>query len=231
MTSSVSSKSDLPDELPDSNLQTSDPSPATSPEATLSPFDEAADRCADSTSDNFKISPLIQLTLTSLYIALVIPLPFLAEATQAPVQPWLLWVGLVIGGIALYSGLSERVQVDDTGIGVTYPQWVRVLGRKGWYLRWDEITALKPRSTGQGGIVYYFLNQAQDRAYLLPMRVVGFAKLVGYVQAKTNIDTRDVKPLSQPWMYLILLGCTALLLLVDIWTITQAQIGSFPADV
>ena len=176
-------------------------------------------------SDSFKISPLIQLTLTSLYIALVIPLPFLAAVTAAPVSPTLLWVAFVVGGIALYSGLSERVLVDSEGIAVTYPQWVQALGRKGWCLQWADITALKPRSTGQGGIVYYFLNQAQDKAYLLPMRVVGFAKLVRYVQAKTNIDTRDVRPLAQPWMYVILLGLTALLLLVDIWAIAQAQTG------
>ncbi len=179
-------------------------------------------------SDSFKISPLIQLTLTSLYIALVIPLPFLASATDAPVPPAFLWAALPVGGLALYSGLSERVLVDAEGIAVTYPGWIRALGRKGWSLRWDEITALKPRSTGQGGIVYYFLNQAQDRAYLLPMRVVGFARLVRYIEAKTDVDIRDVKPLAQPWMYLILLGCTALLLLVDIWTISQAQ-GGFVA--
>lgn len=176
-------------------------------------------------SDSFKISPLIQLTLTSLYIALVIPLPFLAAVTAAPISPTLLWVGFVVGGIALYCGLSERVLVDDERIAVTYPRWVRALGRKGWSLQWADITALKPRSTGQGGIVYYFLNQAQDKAYLLPMRVVGFARLVRYVQAKTDIDTRDVRPLSQPWMYVILLGLTALLLLVDIWAIAQAQTG------
>lgn len=173
--------------------------------------------------DRFKISPIIQLTLVSLYIALVIPLPFLAEMTDAPVPPSLLWVGCAVGLAALWGGLSERVLVDESGIAVTYPAWVRAFGRRGWTLRWDEITALKPRSTGQGGIVYYFLNQAQDRAYLLPMRVVGFARLLRHVEAKTDVDTRDVKPLSQPWMYIILLGLTAMLLLVDIWAIASAS--------
>ena len=175
-----------------------------------------------STSDSFKISPLIRLTLTSLYISLVIPLPFLAEVTNAPVPARLLWVALAIGGLILFGALSEKVLVDEERIAVTYPKWVQAFGRKGWSLKWAEITALKPRSTGQGGIVYYFLNQAQDRAFLLPMRVVGFARLLRYVQAKTDLDMRDVKPLSQPWMYLILLGLTALLLLVDIWVIATA---------
>ncbi|MEL6470332.1 MAG: hypothetical protein AAFQ74_11445 [Cyanobacteria bacterium J06623_4] len=173
-------------------------------------------------ADSFKISPLIQLTLLSFYVALVIPLPFLAKVTHAPVPVPALWVGALIGGVVLYGALSERVLVDNDGISVTYPGWVRAFGRRGWSLNWADITALKPRSTGQNGIVYYFLNQAQDRAYLLPMRVVGFSRLVEYVKAKTDIDMRDVKPLAQPWMYIILLGLTAMLLLIDIWTITTA---------
>ncbi len=156
-----------------------------------------------------------------LYIALTLPLPFLAEMTQAPVPAWLLAVGLGIGAIALYAALCERVITDDRGIQVTYPRWVPRFFRKGWSLDWAEIQALKPRSTGQGGIVYYFLSQS-GQAYLLPMRIAGFAQLVRQVQAKTKIDTTDVKPLAQPWMYLILLGCTLLLLAIDAWTITAA---------
>ncbi|MGD1895712.1 MAG: hypothetical protein ACFB16_02050 [Phormidesmis sp.] len=174
-------------------------------------------------TDSFQISPLIKLTLLSFYTALMIPLPFLAKATEAPVPPSVIWMALALGAITLFGALSETVEVDNTSIAVTYPKWVQAFGRKGWSLKWADITALKPRSTGQGGIVYYFLNQAQDRAYLLPIRVVGFARLVRYVEAKTDIDTRDVKPLAQPWMYLILLGLTALLLLMDIWTITTAS--------
>ncbi len=174
-------------------------------------------------SDRFKISPLIQLTLMSFYVALVVPLPFLAAVTHAAVPPTWLWIGEIAGAILLYGVLSERVEVNKAGIAVTYPIWMQALGRRGWALAWDEITALKPRSTGQGGIVYYFLSKQPDRAYLLPMRVVGFARLVRYVAANTDLDTRDVKPLAQPWMYVILLGLTALLLLVDIWAIAQSQ--------
>jgi hypothetical protein len=54
------------------------------------------------------------------------------------------------------------------------------------------------------------------------MRVAGFAELVRRVQAETGIDTTDVRPLAQPWMYLILLLFTVLLLAIDAWTITVA---------
>ncbi len=169
----------------------------------------------------FRLSPLIRITLLSLYIALTVPLPFLSQVTAAPVSPALLWVGISIGFIALYAILTEQVIINDQEIQVTYPAWVPRFFRKGWVLPWSEVKELKPRSTGQGGLVYYFLSQ-DGKAYLLPMRVAGFARLVKFVETKTGIDTTDVRPLAQPWMYLILLGFTLLLLLVDAWTITTA---------
>jgi len=170
----------------------------------------------------FNLSPLIRITLISLYIALTIPLPFLAKVTSAPVPPSLLWVAIALGFIFLYGALSEKVVLDDEQIEVTYPRWFSLVSRKGWLLNWTEIAQLKSRTTGQGGLVYYFVTQARDRAYLLPMRVAGFARLVKIVEDKTGIDTTDVSPLSQPWMYLILLGVTLFLLLIDGWTIWTA---------
>lgn len=170
----------------------------------------------------FRISPLIRLTLLALYVSLTIPLPFLAEVSSAPVPQSLLWVGLGLGAILLYGGLSERVIVDEEKIQVAYPGWMPQFVRKGWSLPWTEVKDLKMRTTGQGGMVYYFITHSSDQAYLLPMRVVGFARLVKLVEAHTGIDTTDIRPLAQPWMYLILLGFTLLLLLVDGWTIWTA---------
>lgn len=189
---------------------------------------ESASPALPELPQTFRISPLIRLTLLLFYIALTVPLPFLAGMTHAPVPPGVLVIGLGLGAIALYAALSERVILTDTSIQVAYPRWVPDLLRKGWSLNWSEITALKPRSTGQGGLVYYFLTQAGE-AKLLPMRVAGFARLVSLVQAKTNLDTTDVRPLSQPWMYLILLGLTLLLLVIDIWTIWTALAVGMPA--
>ena len=173
------------------------------------------------TSTIFRLSPLIRITLLSLYTALTAPLPILSQVTSSPVPPALLWVGIGLGAIALYAALSERVVLSDRTIAVNYPNWVPGFFRKCWSLAWSDIKELQPRTTGQGGLVYYFLSN-DGKGYLLPMRVAGFTRLVNEVQAKTGIDTKDVKPLAQPWMYLILLGFTLLLLLVDGWTITNA---------
>lgn len=170
----------------------------------------------------FRISPLIRLTLLLFYCALTLPLPFLAEATQAPVPGRLLWVGMGIGFLGLWGLLSEQVQTDEQGIQVRHPAWISWLVRRAWALNWSEVAALKLRTTGQGGLVYYFVTAKGDRAYLLPMRIAGFAQLLRTVEAQTNIETRDIRPLAQPWMYLILLVVTLGLLLVDGWTIQTA---------
>lgn len=171
----------------------------------------------------FRVSPLIRITLLLLYVALTLPLPSLATVTQAPVSPTLLWGAITLGGILVYGSLSEQVHVDQSGIQAGHPRWISWLLQRRWELKWDDITALKPRTTGQGGLVYYFTSHTAERAFLLPMRVAGFAELLRYIESHTQLDTRDVKPLAQPWMYFILLGFSSLLLLIDFWTLWTAS--------
>ncbi|MBL1211337.1 hypothetical protein [Geminocystis sp. GBBB08] len=168
----------------------------------------------------FPISPLIKITLLNLYFALTIPLPFLAKFTAVNLPLWLFYLFIALGAIVIFGVLSERVILNSEGIRVNYPQWVSWLWRKGWSLSWSDIDSLKMRTTGQGGIVYYFVTKNRDKAYLLPMRVAGFNQMVQEVQNRTNIDTTDIRPLAQPWMYLFLLVFTFFLWLMDIWTIS-----------
>ena len=91
----------------------------------------------------FKISPLIRITLLALYIGLTVPLPFLADFTDAPIPSWLLWIGITLGAIAVYAALSERVILDDEQIQVAYPNWVPRFFRQGWSLSWQENKKIK----------------------------------------------------------------------------------------
>ena len=170
----------------------------------------------------FHISPLIRITLLSLYFALTTPLPFLAKTTTLPIPQWMFWFGLALGAFLVYTVMTERVILDDQEIRVCYPHWTKVIWRRGWSLPWSEVKALKMRTTGQGGMVYYFTTEKGDRAYLLPMRVARFAKMVNIVTQKTGIDTTDIRPMAQPWMYFFLLGFTFFLLLIDVWAILTA---------
>jgi hypothetical protein len=171
-----------------------------------------------------RISPLVWLGIMGLYVALMLPLPFLAQVTQAPVPASGLAVAIAIGGLLIYATLTERVKLDEQGIEVFYPRWVPKFYRRGWSLPWTEIEALKPRSTGQGGLVYYLVSRS-GAAFLLPIRVVGFARMVRYIQTKTGIDTSAIKPLAQPWMYGTLSVFALFTLLMDAWVLGTAIAG------
>jgi hypothetical protein len=134
-----------------------------------------------------------------------------------------LWLGiaLISGGILLQMVLSEEVCLDEDGISVCYPWWVPSLLRRDWSLKWSEIQELKARSTGQGGLVYYLVSK-QRSGFLLPMRIVGFKRMLDLIKLKTGIDTADVKPLAQPWMYATLLGTAMLLAIADLWILGSA---------
>jgi hypothetical protein len=79
----------------------------------------------------FKISPLVRVALWSLYIALMLPLPFLARLNGGieplmGLQNSVLWLGLALvsGGVLLQMALSEQVHLSETSIAVQYPWWV-----------------------------------------------------------------------------------------------------------
>jgi hypothetical protein len=173
----------------------------------------------------FKISPLVRVALWSLYIALMLPLPFLARLNGGieplmGLQSSVLWLGLALvsGGVLLQMALSEQVHLNETGIAVQYPWWVPGPLRRDWSLDWSDIADFKARSTGQGGLVYYLVSQNRN-GFLLPMRIVGFSRMLRLIQIKTGIDTKDVKPLAQPWMYAAVLGVAGLLAISDLWVI------------
>jgi hypothetical protein len=176
---------------------------------------------ADFIPSVFKISALIRFSLWSLYIALLLPLPFLASTENLKVSLAGLGIALVMGGVLLNMVLSEQVQVDKAGITVSYPWWVPQLFRRGWSLKWSDIEDFQARSTGQGGLVYYLISKNRD-GYLLPTRIDGFSQMLRLIESNTNIDTRDVKPLAQLWMYLMLLIAAGLLAIADIWIIWTA---------
>ena len=183
----------------------------------------------------FKISPLVRVALWSLYVALMLPLPFLARLNGGidpliGLQNSVVWLGIALlsGGILLQMVLSEQVHLSEAGIAVYYPWWVPGPLRRDWSLVWSDIVDFKARSTGQGGLVYYLVSQNRN-GFLLPMRIVGFSRMLRLIEIKTGIDTQDVKPLAQPWMYATLLGVAGLLAIADLWVIHRLL--TLPAQV
>ncbi len=171
----------------------------------------------------FRVSPLIRFALWSLYLTLILPLPILSQVNDSVTITSLQFgLAFLIGGLLLQAALSERVQLDQSGIALTYPFWIPAFFRQGWALPWHNIQRLQARSTGQGGLVYYLVND-QGKGFLLPTRIAGFHRMVQRIQQETGIDTSGVKPLAQPWMYGLVLIAAVLMALFDGWVFWMAQ--------
>ena len=162
----------------------------------------------------YPMAALIRLTLISLYLALVLPLPLLAPRDLRP------WMGLAVpAGLLLVLAItSERVELDEQGLRVGHPPWCSWWLRRGWSLPWSAISCLTPVATSQGGRVFYVRSQAENgapgvrRSYLLPQRVAGFDDFLERFSAASGIDTQTVGRITPPWTYQLLALLSGLLL-------------------
>jgi len=86
---------------------------------------------------------------------------------------------------------------------VRYPAWIRWLLRRGWTMRWQDIRALVPVGTSQGGTVYY-LKAADLRHQLLPQRIERFDRFLQLLRERTTVSTAGIGRLTPPWTYQVL---------------------------
>lgn len=171
------------------------------------------------------MAPLIRLTLLSLYLALVLPLPLLAPAD---LRPWML-AALPLGFLLVLAITSERVSADSSGLSVGHPPWCAWLLRRGWRLEWDQIEALLPVATSQGGRVFYL--RSKDRSLrLLPQRVSRFEAFLDRLGSETGLDTASVGRLTPPWTYQLLALLSALLLAGELAVWAALAWGGWPAQ-
>ena len=161
--------------------------------------------------ERFGLSPLIRFTLLSLYVALVLPLPVMAPQALRP-----LMVGALILGLVLVVGLlSEQVEADAAGLRVSYPSWIRWLLRRSWSMQWDDIRALVPVGTSQGGTVYY-LKVVDCRHQLLPQRIERFDLFLDVLNERSSVSTKGIGRLTPPWTYQVLASLAALMVVGEL---------------
>jgi hypothetical protein len=156
------------------------------------------------------MAPLIRFTLISLYLALVLPLPWQAPAGLRPV----LWAAVAVGLVLVVAITSERVEVDANGIRVGHPAWCAWWLRRGWQLSWPAITAITPVTTSQGGRVYYL--RSGDGSFLLPQRVARFELFLQSLASHSGLDTGGIGRISPPWTYRLLALLSGLMLATEL---------------
>ena len=157
--------------------------------------------------EKFKTLFFVKSSLISLYLALTIPMPFIAiDKLKIPsVSIFLLGLFLII------NITSDYVETCNNKISYKTSFISRTLGRKNWEIFWQDIKLIESLPTSQGSKVFYFNTKKGDN-FLIPQRVENFEKFLLIVSKNTGIATNELSYISPLWTYKLLTFLSVLMI-------------------
>ena len=149
--------------------------------------------------EKFKTLLFVKSSLISLYLALTIPIPFIAiDKLKIPsIFTFILGLYLII------NITSDYVETCNNKISYKTSFISKALGRKNWEIYWQDIKLIKSQPTSQGSKVYYFNTNKGDN-YLMPQRIENFEKFLLIVSRNTGISINEISYISPLWTYKLL---------------------------
>ena len=149
--------------------------------------------------EKFKTLLFVKSSLISLYLALTIPIPFIAIDKLK-----ILSVSVFVLGLYLIINITnDYVETCQNKISYKTSFISKALGKKNWEISWKDIKLIKSLPTSQGSKVYYF-NTHQGENFLVPQRVEKFEKFLLIVSSNTGIDINEISYISPLWTYKLL---------------------------
>ena len=138
--------------------------------------------------EKFKTLFYVKSSLVSLYLALTIPIPFIAiDRLKIPSI-----ITFFLGLYLIINITSDYVETCNDKISYKTSFISKTLGKKNWEIYWKDIKLIKSLPTSQGSKVYYF-NTNQGDNFLVPQRVENFEKFLLIVSSNTGIEIEDRK--------------------------------------
>ena len=123
--------------------------------------------------EKFKTLFFVKSSLTTLYLALTIPIPFIS-IDQLKI---LSITAFVLGLYLIINITSDYVETCNNKISYKTSFISRTLGRKNWEIFWKDIKLIQSLPTSQGSKVFYFNTKKGDN-FLIPQRVENFEKFL-----------------------------------------------------
>ena len=157
--------------------------------------------------EKFKTLFFVKSSLTTLYLALTIPIPFISID-----QLKILSITVFVLGLYLIINItSDYVETCNNKISYKTSFISRTLGRKNWEIFWKDIKLIKSLPTSQGSKVFYFNTKKGDN-FLIPQRVENFEKFLLIVSKNTGIATNELSYISPLWTYKLLTFLSVLMI-------------------
>ena len=153
----------------------------------------------------------VKISLISLYLALTIPLPFIANERLKILSIVLFVLGLFL----IFNITNDYVETSTQKITYKSSFLSKTFGKKNWEIFWTDIKFIKSLPTSQGSKVYYFITN-KDENYLLPQRLENFEKILLLITEKTGLNVESVSYISPLWTYKLLTFLSLLMILGEL---------------
>tara|TARA_B100000989_G_C19341534_1_gene385191 strand:+ start:199 stop:705 length:507 start_codon:yes stop_codon:yes gene_type:complete len=162
--------------------------------------------------EKFKTLFFVKSSLISLYLALTIPLPFIAiDNFKIPSI-----TTFVIGLYLIINITSDYVETCNNKISYKTTFVTKVLGKKNWDISWKDIYLIKSLPTSQGSKVYYFKTKKGDN-FLIPQRIENFEKFLLIVSKNTGLKINEISYISPLWTYKVLTVISILMVIGELF--------------
>ena len=162
--------------------------------------------------EKFKTLFFVKSSLISLYLALTIPIPFIAIDKLKIISIFTFVLGLYL----IINITSDYVETCNNKISYKTNFISKALRRKNWEISWKDIKLIKSQATSQGSKVYYFKTN-QDNYFLVPQRVENFKKFMLIVSKNTGIATNEFSYISPLWTYKLLTFLSAAMIVGELF--------------
>ena len=162
--------------------------------------------------EKFKTLFFVKSSLISLYLALTVPIPFIAiDKLKIPSI-----ATFVLGLYLIINITSDYVETCNNKISYKTSFISRILGRKNWEIPWKEIKLIKTLPTSQGSKVYYF-NTIKGDNFLIPQRLENFERFIFIISRNTKINVDKLSYLSPLWTYKLLTLLSSLMIIGELF--------------
>ena len=149
--------------------------------------------------EKFRTLFYVKSSLISLYLALTIPVPFIAIEELRILSVVLFFFGLFV----IINITSDYVETCENRISYKTSIFSKTFGRKNWEILWKDIKLIKSLSTSQGSNVFYF-NTNEGENFLVPQRLENFEKFLSIISSRTGLEIKQIDYISPLWTYKLL---------------------------
>ena len=163
-------------------------------------------------SEKFKTLFYVKSSLISLYLALTIPLPYIAIEKLKTFSLFIFLLGLYL----IINITSDYVETCNIKIAYKTSIFSQILGRRNWEISWTDIKLIKTLPTSQGSNVFYFITKKGD-SFLIPQRLEDFENFLLVISRNTGFDISQISYISPLWTYKLLTLISVLMIIGELF--------------